>query len=483
MMILLSGHSLKVRNRFLPERLSLELSERDSTASMTIGPEAPVITVGDWLQCEDGPAKDTVWRVKSIDQQYDRNTRTVNMEHAIQALKDMVLFGDVTPADITGNKKDKKCNAKQAFSYVLGKQKDWKLGDFSYASVTMAYSFNGEDLLDALDTVSGTLEDCIWEYSFASYPFTLHVRKLSSALGSEMRMDRNIRTIRKTVDRSRMYTRIYPVGKNNMHIKGNYLQKNQGTYGVVCKVETDQSLDTEEKLRTWAQERLDRHCEPSVTVTISGMDLREATGEPLDSFRIGRICRIPLPDFGTDIQERITKLSYQDALRSPMDVTITLANELQDVATILKEQKKSGGRGGRASAKNAEEDRAWFEDLTDSVGMVVGTRKDGKYIRSGEIVLSINEDGKSNAKISADTIDLTGYVTVTELNSVDARIDNLKAGNEIATKIQSASLIGAVVQATQSISVTSNASVYIWGHQCSFYTVNVNGTDRHLLGY
>ena len=466
MMILLRKNSLAVRNKFMPEKFSLELSERDSTASITVGPEAPAIAVGDWLQAEAGPAKGIVWRVKSVDQQYDRKTRTISMEHAIQVLKDMVMFGEVKPADITGKKTAVKCNAKQAFNYVLGKQKDWVLGDFAYASVAMEYSFNGEDLLEALETVSGTMKDCIWEYSFASYPFTLNVRKLSSALGTEMRMDRNIRTIRTTIDRSRMYNRIYPVGKNNMHLKSKYLRnaESEKLYGVVCKVETDQSQDTETKLKAWAQDRLDRHSVPIVTVTVSGLDLQASTGEPLDSFRIGRMCRIPLPEYGTTIQERVTKLSYPDASRSVMDVTVTLANELQDVATILKEQKKSGGRGGRASAKNAEEDHAWFEDLTDSVGMVVGTNKNGKYIRSGEIVLSINKDGESNAKIKADTIDLSGYVTADELQSTNAAITNLTTGKTQALLISCFNLD--------------------WrGNRLVSKTITINGTEYHLMGY
>ncbi len=536
MMILLNGHSLTVKNRFMPEKLALQISERQSTATMIIGPEAPGMNVGDWLQCEEGPAKGVVWRVKTIDQQYDKDTRTVTLEHIIQSLKDMVLFGDHGPKEITGDKKATTATAKQTVQYILSKQSDWTLNNFDY-TVSNPYSFNGDDLFSALETVSSSLEDCIWEYSFTSYPFRISIRKLDDTLGTEMRTDRNIKTLKKTIDRSRMYTRIYPIGKNNLHISGNYLHKNDGTYGVICKVETESSMDTEAKLKAWAQQRLNRHCEPSVTVSISGMDLKEATGEPLDTFKIGTYCQVPLPEFSTTIKERVTKLSYTDVINSPMDVTVTLANELQDVATILRQQQSSSGGGARQKAKDDEEDHAWFVDTTTHVAMVAeavagpGADKDwsrvsrvivdgqgihqqvtttrndleraeskidvqeGKIslvveekngqnvVKAASIVAGINAQTGSYLKLEADKIDLSGYVTATQLNSVDARIDNLKAGNEIATKIQSASLIGAVVQATQSISVTSSATVYIWGHQCSFYTVNVNGTDRHLLGY
>jgi hypothetical protein len=151
MMILLNGHSLQAADRFMPEKLAVNLAERTSTATMTIGPDAPVISVDDWLQDETGPAAGIVWRVKTIDEQYDKRTRTVTMEHAISTLRDRIMFGEVKPTDISGNKNNP--TAKQAAQYILSRQSDWTLGDFSY-TVSNPYSFNGDDLFSALETVS-----------------------------------------------------------------------------------------------------------------------------------------------------------------------------------------------------------------------------------------------------------------------------------------------------------------------------------------
>ena len=79
-----------------------------------------------------------------------------------------------------------------------------------------------------------------------------------------------------------MYTRIYPIGKKNLHITGDYLSQNEEIWGRKDKVETDQSKETEQMLRLWALDRLRRHCEPTVTITIGGLELSQATGEPLD---------------------------------------------------------------------------------------------------------------------------------------------------------------------------------------------------------
>ena len=370
MIRLLKEHSLTIRNQFTAEKFQLTLGERDSTATITVGPEAPEISVSDWLQDEDEPGAGIVWRVKSVETDYGTDTRTIQCEHLITMLKDQILFGEVKPGDMAGNPKAQTCTAEQAVRYILGKQSDWKLGSISY-SKSAEYNFNGDSLFDALEKVTSSLLDAWWEYDFASYPFALTIRKKRTSASCEMRTDRNIRTMRKTVDRSRMFTRFYPIGKNNLKLGGGgYVQKNTGAYGVICKVETDQSMDTTAKLQAWAEEKLNNHAEPCVTITISGLELSAATGESLDRLTLGTVCRVPLPEFGTVITELITKLSWSDKTADAESVSVTLANRQEDVATIINEMKKSGGGGGRAQAQNEEEDHAWMEDTDDHVGLL-----------------------------------------------------------------------------------------------------------------
>ena len=157
MMILLNGHSLTAKTKFMPERMNLQLSERNSTATMTLGGNAPTIAVGDWLRCEDGPAAGVVWRAKSVETQLETNTRTVQLEHAINTLKDVIMFGETNPGTTS---------AEGTARFILSKQSDWVLGTFSF-SESQPYTFNGDDLFSAMETVSSTLDDCIWEYSFS----------------------------------------------------------------------------------------------------------------------------------------------------------------------------------------------------------------------------------------------------------------------------------------------------------------------------
>ena len=398
-MILLSGHSLTPARRVPLESLSLSLKERDSTATM-VPADMTGITTESWFLDDVNPGENIVWRVKSIQTDYATNTPTVQLEHAICSLRDAILFGEITPAKIAG-KSATTCTAKEAVQYILKQQSDWKLGTFGF-TVSNAYKFEGDSLYDALETVSGTLEDAWWSYDMTKYPFTLNIIKKPAGVTCELRPGRNLQTVSKMIDRSKMYTRFYPIGKNDLHISGSkpYVERNTSSYGVICKVETDTTLETEAALKARANERLKIHAQPAVSITADGMELADATGEPLDRLTLGRICRIPLADFNTVIEERIVELSYSDKVHEPEKVRITLSNEQDDVVKIIadaiKEGAGSSGKASRSGARKAKEDNAWFEDTDEHVAMcargIIGT--DGKGNPNWERLSKIVVDGK-----------------------------------------------------------------------------------------
>ena len=368
-MILLSGHSLSADRVIRDETLRLSLKERESTAEWTPD-DAGGIDVKSWVKGTKGPGEGIVWRVQSIEQDYGENTPTVRLEHVINTLRDTIMFGEVTPEDMGGS--DGECTARQAVNYILSNSPDWTLGLFSYGSVSAPYKFDGDSLYDALEKVTNSLENAWWSYDLTTYPFLLNITTKPAGVACELRPDRNLESLTKTIDRSGMYTRFYPIGKDNLHVSGNYVSRNESLYGVISKVEVDQSLETEAELIAWANERLSKHAEPKVTVTADGLELAAATGETLDDLQLGRICRIPLHEFAQVIEERIVELEYQDAVHAPEVVRITMANEQEDIAKILANEIKNGmsGGGGRGAAKQAQEDHAWFEDTDDHVAMI-----------------------------------------------------------------------------------------------------------------
>ena len=483
-MILLKGHSLEQARKVPLEKMSLQLSERDSTASIQPA-EITGIGIDSWMQDDTEPGKGIVWRVKSIRRAYGEKTVTVQLEHAVNTLKDLILFGEVTAKEITGNSKATTCTAKQAVQFILKKQKDWTLGTFSFTD-SNPYKFDGDTLMDALGKVSDSLEGCVWEYDFTSYPFKLNILKESDVTGSVLRAGRNLTAVSKTIDRSGMYTRFYPIGKDDLHITGDYVERNTSLYGVVSKTDTDQTLDTEKELKRWARERLRKHAEPVVTIDVEGVELSRQTGEPLDKLKLLRKCWVPLPEFGTEILETVRQLNYPDKIHQKDVFRATLANKRTDATKIIADAIKKGGGGGRAAARQQKEDHAWFEDTNDHVSMcakgIIGVDAKGnpnwerlsrldvseggiesqvRGVQKGltiaesnikqnenEISLSVKKNGVISAinmtsesiQIQARRINLTGYVTASELAVTNASIERLMTGRATATLIRAGSI-------------------------------------------
>ena len=475
-MILLEGQSLTPKRKVPLEAQSLQLKERDTTSAITPA-DMTGISVNSWMQDDTKPGKGIVYRVRSIQTAYATNTPTVQLEHVIGTLRDRVLFGEVTAATITGRSGASTCTAKQAMEFILGKQGTWKLGTFEGDNPSNAYKFDGDDLFSALETVTETLTDVYWDYDLTALPFKLNILKLKSGDDSELRPGRNLITINRTADKTGMYTRFYPIGANDKHISGDYVSKNEGTYGIIEKIDTDASRESEDELKSWANIELGLHAEPTVSIDVEGLELADATGEAMDLLTLMRICRVPLEEYGTTIRARIVTMNYPDKLREPERVRITMSNSRAEVTRILANVIKRAGRSARKSTKKDKQDLAWFEDTNEhvamcakgiigvdakgnpnwerlsqlvvsgegitgtvtelingqkasetrftqnerAIGMVVGSYSVGEggeeyYIKAGEICLSINEAGESEAKIDANKVFIGNEKSTTVIN-------------------------------------------------------------------
>ena len=368
-MILLDESRAEI-GKVIPESMGLTLEERGGSMTLEIPPDAPDISLRYWM-IDDGVPDGTAWRVKSMESTFQTRERSVSLEHAICTLKDTVLFGTHTASDMSGG--SDVVDAGRAIEYVLEHQSMWQLGRCDYREVLEEFEFTGTTCFEAIETVCTVCEDAEWKYDFSTFPFTLNVVHRETDTGAEMRMSRNISTIRWSIDRSGMYTRLFPIGEDDLHLTGNYVSANENLWGVICKIETESSIGTEAKLRQWALQRLQKHCNPVVSGTITGFDLSAATGEPLDHIRVGKVCRCPLPEHGTVITERIVKLQWKDRIGKPEEVTVTLSNAVADLASIIKNSTESStvsGSKGAKSAKKAGEDHAWFVDTESHVAMV-----------------------------------------------------------------------------------------------------------------
>ena len=80
--------------------------------------------------------------------------------------------------------------------------------------------------------------------------------------------------------------------------------------------------------------------------------------------------------------------------------------------------KKAGGGGGGGkgpgSLTNLEEDQVYYDSEfvknSQLIGMVVGQKQGQAYIKAASILASINDDGDTQIKLSADKIDIDGLM-------------------------------------------------------------------------
>ena len=266
-----------------------------------------------------------------------------------------------------------------------------------------------------------------------------------------------------------------------MHISGNYVSRNESTYGIISKVEVDSSLETTAELTAWANERLDKHAQPVVTVTVDGMDLAGATGESLDALTLGRLCRIPLPEFNTTIEERIIELNYRDKKNQPEAVRITLGNQRDDLVHIIANEIKTGGGqsgagrgggGGRGGVRQAKEDHAWFEDTDEHVAMcaegIVGVDAQGNpnWVRLSQLIV----DG---AGIHGDVTSLLDGALYQQANVEmnESKISLVVGRYNDQNYIKAAEICVAINEAGEGVAIIDADHVYI-GNQKSTTVIN-----------
>ena len=217
---------------------------------------------------------------------------------------------------------------------------------------------------------------------------------------------------------------------------------------------------------------------------------------------LGRLCRIPLPEFSTTIEERIIELNYRDKKNRPEEVRITMGNQRDDLTHIIADEIKQGGGqsgsgrggGGRGSVRQAKDDHAWFEDTNEHVamcaegivgvdaygkpnwvrlsqlivdgagihgnvtslidgalyqqskvemnesqiGLVVGRYNDQNYIKAAEIVVAINDADEGVVHISADHVYMG---TVGNERPIDVEINGKLTAQDITANLINAAFV------------------------------------------
>lgn len=171
--------------------------------------------------------------------------------------------------------------------------------------------------------------------------------------------------------------------------------------------------------KTW--EALKRTCDPKISISGTCADLHRLgyADEPLT---LHAMALVEVEETGESFYKEVIRLDVD--LVDPDGSRPDIGDYIPNIVYISRETNERasgrGGGGGRGQT-NAEAEQsdtfAEFEKSNSMIGMVVGTRNGGYYVKAGEIALAINETGEpgsyeSTAYITADHINISGTSTV-----------------------------------------------------------------------
>ncbi len=330
--------------RMRPLKLSYRLEMVPlSTATITLPADGSEVipVVGQFVEVYDTQGSIGVFRVVNVATSYTQGAvTTIQLEHALVTIADGVVFGYKEYGGVG-------VNLRSVIVSLLALQpaQHWVLGACEFDTYYQ-YSFENENLLTALLSVVKPLDsEYLWTFDMSAHPYTLNLIKAPTQDASEMRMGRNIDSLKVDIDRTDLCTRLYPLGYgegvNQLTIADvnsgkKYLDASTiGTWGVVSSVHTETSITEPATLKAAATTVLEKLKNPRITVTANGDDFSALTGEPMDRFYPGRMCRVPLPDYGIQMDERVISIAKSDVFGNNTKVSVMLANKGADVLDQL----------------------------------------------------------------------------------------------------------------------------------------------------
>ena len=259
------------------------------------------------------------------------------LKHVFATLLDDVLFRYHQTTNWTTT---------QNIDYILAKQStaNWRRGQIDFERF-FHYKYENENgLLGPMLAIPQPFdEDYQWTYDTQSYPWTVGLKRPSTAVTCEIRYAKNMREIEREVDPSNIVNRIFPLGfgegVNQLGIEDvnggvPYLEDADSIaeFGLKAYVWADRRFEDAQSLKENAAALLAKWKQPKVVYKVKAADLSSLTGSPVDKFVEGALVRIVDPDFGT-ITQRIHFVGKPDVKGSPGDINLEIGSLTDDIAT------------------------------------------------------------------------------------------------------------------------------------------------------
>ena len=311
--------------------VTLSINERlvpPHDASMTL-PPGEGASFHAWVELYTIDGSAGFYRVSSSSESYV-STGDVDLEHSAAILGDAIIPGEGT---YSGTCAEVLAAMLENQTMLVNGQKPWVLGACA-KSASIEYAYDCNNILSAMTEVVGDEKDgYALEFDDThGFPWKVNVVSVETSASCEGRLSRNLESVSVSISDDEFCTRIYCKSLPEPHyIDGPTV----GTWGIITKTITAGEGVTAESLQSYITRYLEDHKNPRNSIEINGVDLATATGESLDSFRIGRLFRLTLPDYNVKMEERILVRSITDVYGAPRGVRLTLASNIRDTAEDL----------------------------------------------------------------------------------------------------------------------------------------------------
>lgn len=311
--------------------VTLSINERlvpPHDASMTL-PPGEGASFHAWVELYTIDGSAGFYRVSSTSESYV-DTGDVDLEHSAAILGDAIIPGE---GKYSGTCAEVLTAMLANQTTLINGQKPWVLGTCA-KSASIEYAYDCNNILSAMTEVVGDEKNgYALEFDDAhGFPWRVNVVSVETSASCEGRLSRNLESVSVSMSDDEFCTRIYCKSLPEPHyIDGPTV----GTWGIITKTITAGEGVTAESLKSYIVRYLEDHKNPRNSIEINGVDLATATGENLDSFRIGRLFRLALPDYGVKMEERILVRSITDVYGDPRGVRLTLASNIRDTAEDL----------------------------------------------------------------------------------------------------------------------------------------------------
>lgn len=295
-----------------------------------------------YVELFDGKDRVDLFRILPSELTAEATAYTVyHCEHVLATLIDDVLFkyhqignvGVYTP---------------QVLRYILDKQstKRWQLVECDFKR-QFEYKWENENLLAALFSVPKCFKEKYkWTWDTRTYPWTLSLKRLDEGYKADIQYRKNMQNIVKTVDPTKIVTRLYALGygegDNQLDIKSinnglPYLEKNVGKYGLKQSILVDRRFESPETLKEYARSVLDGLSEPYISYKVKAVDLSIKDSKKYAKFMPGDYVLIRDVEDGINLKIPIVSVKKSDIKGNPFDIEIEIANKSQDITGSISE--------------------------------------------------------------------------------------------------------------------------------------------------